>query len=280
MTPRKDTFILRADLYEMIEDWPSEKKGLLFDAILQYANGIEPNDTAYPADVTMTFRFVRRELDRNAEKYNDICAKRSDAGRRSAASRKSKCQEESAVETSEEYLKPLIPCTTLSTNVAAEEKEATVSAKSTNVTSVSFVQQPSTLSADNEYDCDNETESDDDFDDDDYFEIIDQYHEHCPSLPRLAGGITPKLRERLGELRRKFNLEEIKEVFLRAEKSDLLRGQVYSDFCGTLEWIINPEHFVKIQNGYYDSRKPQNLFNCFPQNHYDFEKLEAELLSS
>ena len=92
----KDSFVLYTDIAEHIEWLPDEDAGVLFKALLSYAStGEIPENLSGAA--RMAFSFIRSQLDRDAEKYAQKCAARSEAGKRGAAATNSgKAQQKSA----------------------------------------------------------------------------------------------------------------------------------------------------------------------------------------
>lgn len=76
----KDSFILYTSQYnDAVKGLTLENKGRLFEAIYLYARGEEVviEDPA----ASMAFAFIRERIDRDSEKYDDIVAKRSAAGK-------------------------------------------------------------------------------------------------------------------------------------------------------------------------------------------------------
>ena len=77
----------------------------------------------------------------------------------------------------------------------------------------------------------------------------------------------PKIRK-LGQ---QYSLEEIREVFEKANKSKFLQGSNDRGWSATFDWIITPDNFEKIRDGNYDNpkseTKPKRQF-------YDFEEIE------
>lgn len=73
-------FIFRCDWAAALLEMPPELRLKINDAIFRYVlSGEEPTD---PAVKFSMFPLIKAELDRNAEKYADVCEKRREAGRR------------------------------------------------------------------------------------------------------------------------------------------------------------------------------------------------------
>ena len=79
----KDGFLLHTD---NIEDWEAltlEQRGVLITAIFAHHTGAEIPEM--DRETLAVFRPIRRRLEKEAEAYEEVCRKRSEAGRRGAA---------------------------------------------------------------------------------------------------------------------------------------------------------------------------------------------------
>lgn len=88
----KTSFVLYTSFYDALQDLPLDRKGMLLDLIFNYE--IHGNTAAFeehfkdlPNDVKMAFRFIKGQLDKDQEKWRDVCSKRADAGKKSASVR-------------------------------------------------------------------------------------------------------------------------------------------------------------------------------------------------
>ena len=83
----------------------------------------------------------------------------------------------------------------------------------------------------------------------------------------------PKIRK-LGQ---QYSLEEIREVFEKANKSKFLQGSNDRGWSATFDWIITPENFEKIMAGNYDNSESQkSSYHDYKHGNYNFEALEYE----
>ena len=64
------TFVLNSDLLQKLDKLTPEQKGLLFQAILEFENGIEPHFD--DLRVEYAFDFIRPDLEQNNKKYNAV----------------------------------------------------------------------------------------------------------------------------------------------------------------------------------------------------------------
>ena len=125
----KTSFVLYTSFYEALSDLPLDRKGMLLDLIFKYeihgdTDEFEKHFADLPNDVKMAFRFIKGQLDKDQERWREVCSKRAEAGRKSGIVR------------------------------AAQQNEQT----GTKQTNVHFVEQIRTKRTDNEYD--NEYEND------------------------------------------------------------------------------------------------------------------------
>ena len=84
----KGAFLLFHEVRLFFEELTAEEQGRLFMALLDYSEfGREPEFTGM---LRMAFRAIQRTMDRNTEKWEQTCAKRSEAGKKSAAAKAAK----------------------------------------------------------------------------------------------------------------------------------------------------------------------------------------------
>ena len=89
-----------------------------------------------------------------------------------------------------------------------------------------------------------------------YQQIVELYHECCPSLARVRQ--LTKKRRQLIKARWPGSIEPFRLVFSRAEQSDFLTGRKPSrdhpSWVADLEFILREESWAKISEGKYDNR--------------------------
>lgn len=74
----KDSFVLYTKYSEQLELLTMEQRGELITAIFEYMKGNDPNIDGV---VAMAFSFIKTQLDADAEKYEEVCRKRAEAGK-------------------------------------------------------------------------------------------------------------------------------------------------------------------------------------------------------
>ncbi len=72
----KENFLLRKDLVDLVEDMSDEDVAQLFRGILNYVNY---GDSKLTGLMNVIFVPIKKEIDKNEERYKDICDKRKDA---------------------------------------------------------------------------------------------------------------------------------------------------------------------------------------------------------
>jgi hypothetical protein len=93
-------------------------------------------------------------------------------------------------------------------------------------------------------------------------QVIEAYHELCPGLPRVKvwskqrrQALDARIRERCGEGKRAYKIDYWRSLFGEVAKSDFLMRRGKSDFRCDLEWILQPQNFVKVIEGRYAQRQ-------------------------
>ncbi|WP_458409259.1 DUF6291 domain-containing protein [Bacteroides congonensis] len=74
----KNSILLYLSDYEPVKDLSLEEKGMLFDAIFEYASTGSTNEL--PPVVLLAFKFFRMHIDENNKKWNEIKTKRRESG--------------------------------------------------------------------------------------------------------------------------------------------------------------------------------------------------------
>ena len=87
---RKKGFLLYNDYYEHIKLLSNEEVGLLTIALFEYAESKKlPN---FEGGLAMAFSFIRAQMDRDGEKYEETCRKREAAGKMGGRSKQGKAK--------------------------------------------------------------------------------------------------------------------------------------------------------------------------------------------
>jgi hypothetical protein len=103
--------------------------------------------------------------------------------------------------------------------------------------------QRNTINNDNNYNNDNK-----------YIYIKDIYNEICVSFPRLTV-LSDRRKKAIKARLNTYTVEQIKEVFTKAEASDFLKGKNNRNWSANFDWLMNDANMAKILDGNYDNRK-------------------------
>lgn len=90
-------------------------------------------------------------------------------------------------------------------------------------------------------------------DDNIYNHVIDIYHEHCPSLPKIVK-LTDVRKKAIRTRLKTYTEDDLVTAFDKAEASDFLRKGSGTWNGASFDWIMNPRNIVKILEGNYDNR--------------------------
>lgn len=91
----KRSFVFNIDWRDVLMDYPAEVRYEVYDAIIEYAASGKLLELKPLAK--MAFSFIKKEMDFNNERYLEIVAKRSEAGRKGMSARYSGKKEEQDV---------------------------------------------------------------------------------------------------------------------------------------------------------------------------------------
>lgn len=250
----KKSIIIYTDCIAILEELTFEQAGRLFKAILAYANEepvTEINDTV----VKMAYKVICRQIDRDAEKYEEKCEK----NRQIAIAREQRRRELRERERT-------------STNV--NERERT----STNVTY---------NDTDSDNDSDNDTDSDNEFTNvnnklplslrskgsshskadatqpKNFREKVLQYFNErmaCKSIkPIKAIKDGTKRSDSLKARVREYGRDAVLQMIDRAASSQFLNGYNAKGFVATFDWLVLPNNFIKVLEGNYDNGKANGV---------------------
>ncbi len=117
----------------------------------------------------------------------------------------------------------------------------------------------------------------------DYQQIADMYNATCVSYPRLVS-LSENRKKAIKARLNTYTIEQIQEVFTKAEASDFMKGANNRNWSATFDWMMKDGNFAKILDGNYDNRKPNTDFSvkvsvknekqwCFDSNQDDGQEL-------
>ncbi len=103
----RESFVLYTEYQEHLELLSTEELGILFKAIFAYQS--ESDLPEMNAAVKIAFSFIRKRMDADAEKYEEMCRKRAEAGRKGAEVTNKKKSANDASDDSEKRQKRQMP---------------------------------------------------------------------------------------------------------------------------------------------------------------------------
>lgn len=88
----------------------------------------------------------------------------------------------------------------------------------------------------------------------DYQGIADMYNEICVSFPRLRK-LSEQRKKAIRARLKTYSLEDFKELFEMAEKSDFLKGKNKNNWSATFDWLIADANMAKVLDGNYKNKE-------------------------
>lgn len=107
----------------------------------------------------------------------------------------------------------------------------------------------------------------------DYQQVADMYNEICISFPKC----TCLSENRKKAIRARFNcysIEDFKQVFELAEKSDFLKGKNDRNWSANFDWLLKDSNFAKVIDGNYNNSARKQTKN-FEGRNYEKGQLNA-----
>ena len=86
----------------------------------------------------------------------------------------------------------------------------------------------------------------------DYNAVIEAYNDTCYSLPSVKT-LNDSRKRAIRKLYKNYSMEQINEVFLKAQCSDFLSGK-NGKWNATFDWLIKDSNFIKVLEGNYDNK--------------------------
>lgn len=112
-------------------------------------------------------------------------------------------------------------------------------------------------------------------------DIVNLYHAICKSYPKVRA-LSDSRRKAISARLRTHSIEEVKEVFEKAEKSSFLKGGNNRNWSANFDWLMNDANFCKVLDGNYDDKRQSkdsqasydlDEYEKFAKN-YDFSNAE------
>ena len=84
--------------------------------------------------------------------------------------------------------------------------------------------------------------------------LVDFYNSTCTQLPKLLK-LTDTRKKKLQARLKEYSEQELKDMFLKASKSDFLNGKNGNNWKASFDWLLEPRNIVKVIEGNYDNKK-------------------------
>ena len=107
----------------------------------------------------------------------------------------------------------------------------------------------------------------------DYASVVNMYNEICKSYPKVKS-LSDSRKKAIKARLVKHTMEEIKEVFEKAEASDFMRGCNSKIWQASFDWMIMDRNMTKILDGNYDNRDAANT-NKHPNRDSSYDGLNV-----
>ena len=92
----------------------------------------------------------------------------------------------------------------------------------------------------------------------DYESIKNLYNTLCPSLPPVKV-ISEKTKQAIQNLSYEFDINQLNEVFEKAEASSFLKGNNERKWQASFDWLIKAENIAKVLNGNFDDKETSSF---------------------
>lgn len=89
----------------------------------------------------------------------------------------------------------------------------------------------------------------------DYEHIKDMYNDTCVSFPKMKS-LSDDRKKAIKARLNKYTIEQMKEMFEKAERSDFLKGSNPSNWQANFDWLMTDKNFAKVLDGNYDNKIP------------------------
>lgn len=243
----RDNFVFFASWIDVLGDMTNEEKLEYLWSIIKYGlSGEMPETSRY---VKGALTFVKRDIDTAQERYDAICERRREAGRKGAAktnANRGKSQQMAAnadfVETNSAN----------NSNTQHKEKEKDkVKVKDINISSSTNVKedlsQTSVRDAASSVNIKAFIEC--------WNNIVVTYNSNMKPLRRIGAGTM--LQQKVQARVREYGKQVVLEVMTKAAQSDFLNGRTGGNQAKVFafDWIMCPNNFQKIYNGNYDNQQ-------------------------
>ena len=115
--------------------------------------------------------------------------------------------------------------------------------------------------------------------DDSCSQIVNSYNEICVDLPKVKN-LTDKRKGIIRARLKKYTLEQFREIFTIAQKSDFICGRSGKDWKASFDWLMNENNLIKVAEGTYNNHKKHSWESHWDTNNGMTDKEIEELIRS
>lgn len=230
----KDSFVLYTQQYEAVEDLSLEQKGLLFDGLFKY---VQTGDAPVFEDkeVRIAFKFIRLQIDRDGQKYDEACEKKRAAIKKRWSKGKN-TDEYNSIDMNTNLYKS-IHNDNDNVNVTDNDNEHKV----TNVTMDANNNKKSFAKKSAAVDVPKFIE---------YFNSVLARH---GAIIKPVQSVTDQRRAAVEARARENGKASLQTVAMKAAKSNFLNGENDRSWLATFDWLMRPSNFAKVLEGNFDN---------------------------
>ena len=84
-------------------------------------------------------------------------------------------------------------------------------------------------------------------------DVVNLYHDICKSYPRVRS-ISDNRRKAINARLRTHSMDEVREVFEKAERSSFLKGSNKRNWSANFDWLMNDTNFCKVLDGNFNDK--------------------------
>lgn len=259
-TKKEKGLVLMYDYRQHLALLDDADRGRLLMALLDYGeNGTEPE---LEGAALMAFSFIRLQMDRNAEKYAEICRKRSEAGKKGGRTPKADKDPENADGDESNGNQSEAKKANAFSDKQTEAKKANTNTKpkpntkpntNTKVSATADTTGTASPSAPAAHaGAASEAVP--------YEAIAELYHTICRSYPKLRG-VSANRKKAIAARWKEYgqDIDVFRELFTRAEASAFLKGHNPRNWSADFNWLLNAENMAKVLEGKYSEKDKQTV---------------------
>jgi len=226
---KKQSFVMHDMWGDIIENLPDEQAGILIKAIYQFKR---TGDASIEEPVlAAVFDMIRNKMEDDAEKYQKRVKANQENGKRGGRNK----TQNNPLGFSETESNPVGPDTDTDTVTDTVNDNDTDNVSSNEDISISSAKLTRAKVP--------------------YQEVVDSFNDICVSLPAVQK-ITDSRKQAIKGRCNEYSMNEIVDVFRKAQESDFLSGRSGAWTGCSFDWLMKPANFIKVSEGNYQNKTP------------------------